>query len=148
MNTKHYDELMGRDRRMLDTLRIMAMDVAPVRGAKLAAALMHRNQIISFGINQFRTHPLQARFGKNSEAIFLHAEIDSIRNALMHTTADTLTRATLFVVRVKKTESGPRGKWCAGSACPCEGCSRAIANFGIRRVIASTNQEKVFDVWE
>lgn len=145
---KQVHDLRRRDQRVLNTLRIMAQDVSPVRGAKIASALVHRNDIVSFGINQFRTHPLQARFGKNSEAIFLHSEIDAIRNALNHTTADLLTRCTLFVFRVKRSGAGPRAHWCSGTAHPCEGCTRAIAAFGIRRVVNSTNNPLEVEVWQ
>lgn len=142
----HVNDLTRRDRRMIDILRVMAQDVTPVRGAKLASAIMHKNQVVSFGVNQIRSHPLQARFGKNADAIFLHAEIDSIRNALYNNTADFLSRTTMYVYRVKRTE-GRHSAWCQGNASPCEGCSRAIATFGIRRVIASTNQPNIFSVW-
>lgn len=143
----HITELTNRDRRMLQVLRIMAQDVTPVRGAKLASAIMHKGQVVSFGINQIRSHPLQARFGKNADAIFLHAEIDSIRNALYNNTADFLTRTTMFVYRVKRREGMRHAAWCQGNASPCEGCARAIATFGIRRVIASTDQPDMFAVW-
>lgn len=141
-------DLRRRDQRVLNILRVMAQDVAPVRGAKLASALVHRNDIVSFGINQFRSHPLQAKFGKNEDAIFLHSEIDAIRNALNHTTADFLQRCSLFVYRVKRSGGGPRAHWCSGTAHPCEGCTRAIAAFGIRRVINSTNNPLEVEVWQ
>lgn len=143
----HVSELTNRDRRMIDVLRIMAQDVAPVRGAKLASAIMHKNQIVSFGINQTRSHPMQARFSKNADAIFLHAEIDSIKNALYNNTPDFLARTTMFVYRIKRREAGRHASWCQGNASPCVGCSRAIATFGIRRVISSTDQPNIFSVW-
>jgi len=142
----HLDAFTNRDRRMIEVLRGMAQGVTPVRGAKIASAIMHKSQIVSFGTNQIRSHPLQARFGKNADAIFLHAEIDSIRNALYNNTPDFLTRTTLFVYRVKRSENR-HVSWCQGNASPCQGCARAIATFGIRRVIASTDQPNIFSVW-
>jgi deoxycytidylate deaminase len=132
---------------MIQILRVMAQDVTPVRGAKLASAIMHKNQIVSFGINQIRSHPMQARFGKNAESIFLHAEICSIKNALYNNTPEFLTRTTMFVYRVKRREGDRHSVWCQGNASPCEGCARAIATFGIPRVVASTNQPGIFEEW-
>ena len=49
---------------------------------KFAAAVVHRNRIVSVGFNRMKSHPFQAKYAKNSEAIYLHAEIHSIKNAL------------------------------------------------------------------
>ena len=141
------NELMKRDRRIIRLLDTMARDVTPIRGAKLAAALVHRNQIISLGVNQFRTHPFQAKYGKNSEAIYLHAEMNAIRNALNHVHSDDLTRASLYVYRVRRPESRSQN-WICGSSRPCEGCAKAISVFGIKRVINSTNEENTFEIWQ
>ena len=143
----HLDAFTNRDRRMIQVLRGMAQGVVPVRRAKIASAIMHKGQVVSFGVNQIRSHPLQARFGKNADAIFLHAEIDSIKNALYNNTPDFLTRTTMFVYRVKRREHMRHAAWCQGNASPCQGCARAIATFGIRRVIASTDQPDMFAVW-
>lgn len=140
-------DLMARDRRVLNNLMIMAQDVTPVRGAKIASAMVYKNSIISFGINQFRSHPLQAKFGKNSDAIFLHSEIDCIRNAVNRHSASLLNRSTLFIYRARRF-SGGKSHWCSGSASPCSGCTKAIAAFDIRRVVASTDSPGIYEVWE
>lgn len=59
----------------------------------------------------------------------MHAEIHAIKNALRHISVDELKRATLLVLRTR--EDTPSG-W--GMAKPCEGCMRAIAEFGIKSV--------------
>ena len=46
--------------------------------ARVVAALYHKNTLIPIGLNQRKTHPLQARFADNPECIFLHAEIDDV----------------------------------------------------------------------
>lgn len=71
-----------------------------------------------------KTHPLQAKFGKNSDAVFIHAEIMAIHNALRVVPLEDLTKATLYVIR-----------WYKGRVAmskPCSGCQRAIAHFGIK----------------
>lgn len=112
--------------------------------ARLAAAIVKNNKIISVGINRKKTDPLQARFSKNKEAIFLHAEIHAIKNALRELTVDELKNSTLYICRVKRPLSSSKNfVW--GLAKPCEGCSRAIAEFEIKNVVYSTNNHMCFE---
>jgi len=144
----HFSELPIRNQKVVNTLRLMAQDVVPVSGAKIAAAIVQRGNIISFGINQNRTHPLQAKWGKNSKAIFLHAEICAIKNALRHNTADYLMNTTMIVYRARRSNVGPKHAWYCGSATPCvAGCQAAIEAFGISKVISSTDDKDYFQVW-
>ena len=61
-----------------------AVPAASHRGlrARLAACVVYKRDIVSFGINQLKSHPFQAKFSKNEDSIFLHAETDAIKNAL------------------------------------------------------------------
>ncbi len=104
----------------------------------MACAITIRNRIISFGYNRLKTDPFQARFGKNSDSIYLHAEIHAIKNALRRVSVDDLRRADLFVMRVMTGKN----KW--GMAKPCTGCMRAIAEFNIKNVWF-TNQDGVIE---
>jgi len=106
--------------------------VQPVANHRLAAALVHKNSIISIGINKKKTHPFMRDYGKNDEAIYLHAEIDCIVNALRHVSADDISKYSLYVLRAKKNGNG--------MAKPCEGCQRAIAQFGIKDVYYTTDE--------
>lgn len=105
---------------------------------KLAAAVVWNNKIISIGMNSMKSHPLQAKYGKNPHAVFLHAEIDSIKNALREIEVDDFSKCDMYVCRVKKP--GPFSKqYIFGLAKPCEGCERAIIAFGMKRVVYTTN---------
>ena len=73
---------MSLNNTVMNTLAIMAQANDEYPRARLAAALVKNNKIISFGINRKKTDPLQAKFGKNKDAIYLHAEIHAIKNAL------------------------------------------------------------------
>ena len=92
---------------------------APNR-AKHAASIVIRNEIISIGENSGKTHPLQKRFSKNGEAIFKHAEVDCIINALRHVEPEDLEKATLYVYRVKKLTKDHK-YWSDGLSEPCPG---------------------------
>lgn len=120
----------------------MARDVKPVRKARLASCLVFRNEVVSFGFNQLKTHPFQAKFSKNDESIYLHAEIDCIKNALKVLTLDEVKKSSLYVCRIK-WENTLRRRFVWGNSCPCLGCMKAIASFGIQRVIYSDNENGV-----
>ena len=101
---------------------------------RFAAAIVHRNQIISIGYNRRKSHPFQAKYAKNSEAIYLHAEIHAIKNALREISVDDLSRCDIYIARVKRQQAGDE-HFVWGLSKPCVGCARAIAEFGIRRTI-------------
>ena len=127
-----------KDLRILNTLRLMAEDVAGVNHAKLAACVAVRGNIIAFGNNSLRTHPFQARYGKNEFSPYWHAETHAIFNSLKRVTITDLERATLYVVRVKRPSEHSR-QWALGMSRPCRGCRKCIFEFGIPRVIYSND---------
>lgn len=123
-------------------LKRMAIDNPGVNNRmKLASAIVLKRDIISVGINTMRSHPVQKKYGKNDQAIFLHAEINAIVNSLNHIDKNDLRKADLYVYRVKKDVSNPKHyKWIDGMSCPCEGCMSAIDAFKIRRVVHTTEE--------
>lgn len=125
-----------------DTLMKMAVDVTPVGKARLAAAIATRSgRVISFGVNQQKTDPFQARFGRNSHSVWLHAEIAALKNAIRRVGIDGLSHLDIWVVRAKR--SAPRGKWIYGLARPCSGCLKAIEEFNLRRVFYSVEPDLI-----
>jgi len=130
---------MDKHEKVLDLLSVVAEGVArntTASGARLAAAIVYKNRIISVGVNQKRSHPFHAKYSTNEDAIFLHAETDTIRTALRHLTEKQLSKATLYVCRIKH-EDGPKTPLVWGLARPCVGCQRAIATFDIKGVVYS-----------
>ena len=137
--------LSGRDHRVMSFLRRQAIDVKAVKSSRIAAAVVLKNDIISLGHCQKRTHPFQARFAKNPDAIYLHAETNAISNALNHIHKRDLERATLYIRRVKLPTKDDT-EFVDGMARPCPGCMRAIIAFGIRKVVYSTEEDGRFQV--
>ena len=121
-----------RPRKILNQLFVMAQDVPPVSKSRIMAALYLRNNIIAYGSNEAKTHPMAARYAKHPEATSLHAEISCIRNALKRIDLNTLAKCTLYVARAKKLITGD---FVWGMAKPCSGCSDAIITFNIPKVI-------------
>lgn len=112
---------------------------------RFAAAVVYRNKIISIGYNRMKSHPFQAKYAKNSEAIYLHAEIHAIKNALREFPVEELTKCDLYIARVKRPRSYSEG-FIWGLSKPCAGCARAIAEFGIRRTIYTCDEVGNYEV--
>ena len=132
---------MTRDKKYMDFVRRLA--TSNNMKMKLAACLVLRNEIISVGFNSDKSHPLQKRFAKNTDAIFKHAEVDCIIKALKIVDEEDLKNATLYVYRVKRQHKGDTG-WVSGLAEPCPGCQRAIEHFGIKRHVFSMEEDDIY----
>lgn len=113
--------------------------------ARLSAAIVKNNRLISIGINRKKSDPLQAKYSKNKDAIFLHAEIHAIKNALKEYDVKDLEDSVLYICRVKRPAEKSK-KWVWGLAKPCEGCARAIAEFGIKNVIYTTDKHMHYEI--
>jgi tRNA(Arg) A34 adenosine deaminase TadA len=128
----------NRHDRYMNILAKVAWDTqsTPTGNARLASCVVLYNDIVSFGVNEMKSHPFQARYGKNKNSVYLHAETCAIKNALRYISVSDLTKSTLYTCRVK-FEDQTRHKLIFGLAKPCSGCIRCISAFGIRRVVFS-----------
>lgn len=128
----------GKHTKIMNLLSKVAADiVTPGKGnTRVSAAIVYRNDIVSFGASARKSHPFQARFGKNEDAVYLHAETDAIKNALKYISVEELERSTLYVCRIKFSDTHKKGM-IFGLSKPCPGCTRCIVNFGIQSVIYS-----------
>jgi deoxycytidylate deaminase len=111
---------------------------------QLAAAVVYKNRIISLGYNRMKSHPFQARFGSNSDKIYLHAETAAIKNALRHIRISELKKCSLYIYRRRKIN----GKYQRAIAKPCEGCMRAIIEFEFKKVTYTTNTNTTESIYK
>jgi len=116
---------------MLTRLAIDSGGYSDIRRVPMAAGITYGKHLIATGVNQMKTHPLMLGEGYRADQLYMHAEIDAIRNALRLITPDQLSKCEIHVVRVKRPHTGSK-KWVHGLAKPCPGCARAIANFGLK----------------
>lgn len=110
-------------------------------GCRVISALYcNRKKFITFGVNSRKSDPFQARYGKNKNAIYFHAETNALKKAYL-LLGDKLLRAktTLFIVRVKRIPN--RNIWVWGLAKPCIGCLRAIMDMKINQVIYTEDED-------
>ena len=124
-----------KDQKFIDLVSKVAQDVMPVSNARIASAVVIGNNVVGLGRNSYKTHPLQAKYGTTEHNIHIHAEIDAIKNSLKRVSVDELSKATLYISRMKKRDR-KRG-FISGLSAPCAGCMGAITDFGIKRVVYS-----------
>ena len=130
-----------RTNRMFEYLRKLAIENEGVQGRfKLASAIVYKKYVIATGVNSYKTHPIMNGEGYKDGQVFLHAEMDAIRNALKLIDLNQLAQCDLYVVRVKRPNYKSK-EWIYGLAKPCPGCTKAIANFGIKNVFYSENED-------
>lgn len=131
-NTKHV--------RILNLLSKVASDISypTPNNAKLAACVVYQNNIVAFGVNEQKTHPLQAKYSTMKDAIYLHAEISAIKNALRQISVEELENCSLYIARVKYSNNKKTSRQ-FGLARPCPGCENCINAFGIRKVYHTTD---------
>jgi len=130
---------------MYDVARHMPMlkalaETADDHRSRHAAAIVYRNRIVAVGTNHFKTHPFQIKYRRRPDAIYLHAEVAAIKRAIWHLSEKELKRSMLISVRIKyDNRLNPR----LGMPKPCEGCQKAIAEFGIRHVYYTTETQEI-----
>lgn len=111
-------------------LERIADDVSPIKTARIAAAVVLKGEIISIGVNSYKSDPLQAKYSKNEHAIYLHAEIAAIKKALKRINKEDLKKCDMYIVRRKLDN----GVMCNAIAKPCVGCQRAIDTYRINNI--------------
>ena len=119
----------------------LAQSVEPVRGARIAATVVRRGKVISYGYNHKKSHPFQTRFCKNRHAVFFHAEVHAIKNALKSVDVEDLSKCELYIVRAKRNSTNR--KWITGMSKPCSGCQKCIDLFDLKSVYYSKEGEIV-----
>lgn len=125
--------------KIITNLEKVAMTCSPVGGARIASCITIRDEIISYGINRNKTHPFQKRYGRNPDAIYIHAEIDAIRNAIKQLESHDLSKCSIFIVRMKY-DSAHKKNLIRGLAKPCRGCQSAISAFQVKQVFYTDDE--------
>jgi tRNA(Arg) A34 adenosine deaminase TadA len=123
--------------RIMSQLFAMAVDVSSIRNYRLAAAVVYKRRMISIGVNELKTHPMQLKYSKNEHKIFIHAEMAAIKNSLRRLDVDELRSCDLYVCRAKYLKVGGKFQNISGLSLPCAACNNAIMAFGFRHIIYS-----------
>lgn len=131
---------MKIDFNIIEQLRMLSLTTTYPK-ASIAAALVYRNKVISFGVNQLKTHPYQKRYGRNKDSIFWHAETNAIYIADKMLGFDKFSKSILYVVRTKWDGAGKVNLIYGNSKC-CDGCMECIKDYNINTIIYSMDEDK------
>jgi len=136
------------NKRILDTLTQLAIRSDGVANGRvrMAAGIVYKKQLLATGVNQLKTHPIMLGPGYRDGQVFMHAEVDAIRNALNFISTKQLSNCSLYIVRVKKPHIGA-STWIHGLAKPCPGCAQTIASYGINTVYWTVDEQEVKDYY-
>lgn len=130
---------MDKDKKFIWYAIEKCRSVEKFGNARVYSVLVHRNTIISEGSNHNpKTHPAAKLFGKNRHALYPHAELYTILMA----ERDGFTkfdRSTLYVARITFNH---RGQYFPAIAQPCNGCTEAILNYNIPKVVWTASKNK------
>jgi tRNA(Arg) A34 adenosine deaminase TadA len=126
---------------IFDALFAVAKNTDRVANAKMAAAVVRRNKIVSIGVNSRKSNPFTTDFQKHPEAIFPHCEVDAIRIALRNISEEDISKCDLYISRAKLNKRG--GEYVTGLAKPCEGCMKAIMKYRPRNVFYTTETDEI-----
>ena len=128
--------IMRKYHNILDNLHVLLRDsdYSNMPRAKVAAAIVHKNKLISIGMNFKKSDPFQKMFSSNDDSIYLHAETLAIKRALKVLDEHDLQKCSLFVCRIKFDHDF---NVLRGLAKPCEGCQKAIQHYNLKQTIYS-----------
>jgi len=135
---------MKIDLKIIENLKILTK-TSTHPSVWVASCLVHRNKIISYGINCMKSHPYQKKYGRNEEAIYFHAETSAIYTADKRIGFDKFHNSILYVCRLKY-ESTEKLSLVTGLAKPCDGCMRCIQHYGIKSVIYTMDEPDNYGV--
>lgn len=134
MNEKHT--------KFLSILEDKVRDFPKMYNVRLGALLVHKNTIISYGQNDCKTDPFQAKFADHEWRIHIHAEVNAIKKALKQISTRQIRNSTLYILRLKNNPESDGYMW--GMAKPCKSCQMCLAAFGISKVIYTTEDGCTF----
>lgn len=116
-------ELVSPPSLLIETFKLA--HTSPYGRFRVGSILAQRKNILSYGVNSKKSHPLQAKFSSRPHLqCWLHAEIHAITQAK----AGDIVGSDCYVARVLMN-----GSW--GTSKPCEGCRKALVHYGVRRAI-------------
>lgn len=93
-----------------------------------SSAIVYKGRVLAVECNQKRTHPLQKRFSRNENNIWLHSEIAAIVRVISLYGSTILKDCELYNLRLT-------GGGNIGISKPCASCQKAIDAFEIGSVL-------------
>lgn len=107
----------------------------------VSSAIVYRDKVVCYGVNQMKTHPYQMRYGRNKESIFWHSETNALYIADKRLKFEKFKNSYLYIARTK-WDSSDKNHLIYGLAYPCDGCMRCIKEYGIKGIIYTMDEDR------
>lgn len=125
--------LNSRDNKLIEVAKSIAL-TSRHHKAHVGAVIADGRDILSVGVNGRKSHPLQQKYNRlkftdNHGHHLMHAELEAIVKGRAQ--GNKLAGTTMYVYRLMKTGM-------KGMSRPCVGCMQALKDFGIHRVMYTT----------
>jgi len=131
-----------RHDRFMNTVFQIAQELPKTSDQRVAAIIAYKNNTISVGCNQPKTHPMVAQNNCHEWCEYLHAETSAIINALRQISSRKLAKCVMYVCRAKYNN----GSYTWGISKPCIDCRKFLQNYPVHRVYYSTEEIGVYEV--
>jgi deoxycytidylate deaminase len=125
----------------MNTVFQIAIEVPKCSDQKVAAIIVSKNNVVSVGFNQDKSHPMVAYYQYNDWCENLHAEASAIINALRQIGRRRLAKCDMYVCRAKVVD----GKYQWGFSKPCKNCQNFLKSYPVRNVYYSSEVTGVYE---
>lgn len=129
----HDELLLTKTKEVAKESEFIKINGKPV---KVGSSIYLNNRLISKSVNSNKTHPMMAKYNEDafefSKVSFLHAEMAALISASKQLSPNMFPYCTIYVAR-KLNRPG------YGLARPCKACMEAIKEFGIKKIVYTTD---------
>ena len=116
----------------LKYLELVLLEKPHVYNVRIAAAIVHKRDLLSIGFNSTKTHPLQARHADHPDRVHMHAEVNAICGSFK--SKQDLDGCTIYICRLKYADSDKSSViW--GNVKPCDSCFKLIKDYNFKQII-------------
>lgn len=124
-------------------------DFSNRHSSKIGAIIAYKNRVISYGYNSTKQHPIQKEYNKYRFIDGNPCDVDLITNSLhaemmallnIRGFKGELSKCSIFIYREYKSGSMALVR-------PCEGCSKALNDYGIKNIYYTTNNGWNYERW-
>jgi deoxycytidylate deaminase len=138
----------NKDKRYFEKAR-QAAQLSEFKRARIGCVAVYNNNIISVGINSYKTHPVQKMYDKyrtfhpspgcKAHMHSLHAEIDCLVS--IDDNNIDISKVDIYICRILKNGT-------TGLAAPCPACKQYLIDRGIKKVHYTTSDSYIEETYK
>lgn len=107
---------------------------------QIGSVLVVGNYIVGRGRNRMKSHPVQARYDRETNYHGCNARLHSEIDSLLNSGRIDLTDAEIYIYRVDKNND-------LASCRPCVSCTKALKDAGVSNIYYTTREGFFYEKW-